>query len=77
MGIFIFIFISINFFLVGNAGMKQTDGAPPELAEIIHPHWAQFPPQHPMISHFFGVMFFVLWVMSVVGNGLVIFIFLK
>ncbi len=29
------------------------------------------------LQHFFGLVFFVLWVISTVGNGLVIYIFLK
>lgn len=44
---------------------------------LTHPHWHQFPPNHPFIQHLFGLLFFALWVMSVCGNALVIFIFLK
>jgi hypothetical protein len=44
---------------------------------IIHPHWSQFPPVNPLIGHFFGIMFFFLWIMSFIGNGCVIYIFLK
>ncbi len=29
------------------------------------------------LQHFAGLLFFVLWVISTVGNGLVIYIFLK
>ncbi|CAB4055675.1 OPN4 [Lepeophtheirus salmonis] len=58
-------------------GMKMTDGIPEELREVIHSHWDQFSPANPLIAHFFGVMFFFLWVMNFVGNGLVIFIFSK
>jgi len=44
---------------------------------IIHPHWSQFPPVNPLIGHFFGIIFFFLWIMSFIGNGCVIYIFLK
>lgn len=58
-------------------GMKMTDGIPEDVMAIIHPHWTQFPPVNPLIPHFFGIIFFFLWIMSFVGNGCVIFIFLK
>jgi r-opsin len=44
---------------------------------IIHPHWSQYPPVNPLVGHFFGLIFFFLWIMSFVGNGCVIYIFLK
>eukprot|EP00095_Tigriopus_kingsejongensis_P000350 maker-scaffold1125_size61249-snap-gene-0.12 protein:Tk00350 transcript:maker-scaffold1125_size61249-snap-gene-0.12-mRNA-1 annotation:"opsin" len=58
-------------------GAKQTDLAPDEVLAITHPHWTQYPPVHPFIQHIFGILFFVLWIISVSGNGLVCFIFLK
>jgi r-opsin len=44
---------------------------------IIHPHWSQYPPVNPLVGHFFGLIFFFLWIMSFLGNGCVIYIFLK
>ncbi len=38
---------------------------------------SQFPPANPLIPHFFGIMFFFLWIVSFLGNGCVIYIFLK
>ncbi|CAB4056322.1 OPN4 [Lepeophtheirus salmonis] len=58
-------------------GMKMTDGIPEELREVIHAHWDQYSPANPLIAHFFGIMFFFLWLMNFFGNGLVIFIFSK
>jgi len=58
-------------------GMRMTDGVPEELRPIVNVHWDQFPPINPLVPFFFAVMFFFLWVMSFVGNGCVIFIFLK
>lgn len=58
-------------------GMKLTDGIPEELSPIIDEHWSQFPPINPLIPHFFGVLFFFLWIVSFVGNGMVIYIFTK
>eukprot|EP00096_Caligus_rogercresseyi_P013379 TRINITY_DN6038_c0_g1_i1.p1 TRINITY_DN6038_c0_g1~~TRINITY_DN6038_c0_g1_i1.p1 ORF type:complete len:378 (+),score=135.11 TRINITY_DN6038_c0_g1_i1:116-1249(+) len=58
-------------------GMKMTDGVPDELREVIHTHWDNFSPPNPLIAHFFGVMFFFLWIINFFGNGLVIFIFSK
>lgn len=58
-------------------GMKMTDGIPQDVMAVIDPHWSQFPPANPLIPHFFGVLFFFLWMISFLGNGCVIYIFLK
>ena len=58
-------------------GAKHTDYAPEEVLAMVHPHWTQFEPQHPFIQHFCGIIFFLLWFFSSIGNGLVIYIFLK
>jgi len=58
-------------------GMKMTDGIPADVMAVIDPHWSQFPPANPLIPHFFGVLFFFLWIISFLGNGCVIYIFLK
>lgn len=58
-------------------GMKMTDGIPADVMEVVDPHWSQFPPANPLIPHFFGILFFFLWMISFVGNGCVIYIFLK
>jgi len=58
-------------------GMKMTDGIPDDVMEVVSHHWSSFPPVNPLIPHFFGILFFFLWVMSFIGNGCVIYIFLK
>ena len=53
------------------------DNFPEELNEVVFAeHWKQFPPQHPLIADFLGLMFFFLWCISFFGNGIVIIIFL-
>ena len=59
------------------AGFNQLYDLPDDLKEVVSDHWAKFPPQHPLITHIFGILFFVLWVVNFFGNGLVIYIFLK
>eukprot|EP00096_Caligus_rogercresseyi_P000708 TRINITY_DN11208_c0_g1_i1.p1 TRINITY_DN11208_c0_g1~~TRINITY_DN11208_c0_g1_i1.p1 ORF type:complete len:375 (+),score=75.85 TRINITY_DN11208_c0_g1_i1:1313-2437(+) len=56
---------------------KITDGIPEELRVIIHEHWDQFAPVNPLLVHFFGIFYFVLCSISITGNLLVIYIFLK
>ena len=53
------------------------DNFPEDLLEVVNmDHWVKFPPQHPLIVDLFGVIFFLLWVMNVLGNGCVVWIFL-
>jgi len=63
--------------LVYPKGASHLDGIPKETLEIIHEHWGNFPPQHPLILHVVGICFFFLWVVNFFGNGCVIYIFLK
>ena len=59
------------------AGASHLDNFPEDLKSVVHPHWGTFPPQHPLIIDLFGVIFFVLWTISFLGNGCVIYIFLS
>ena len=52
------------------------DGFPEELRSVVHDHWGNFPPQHPLIPDLFGVIFFFLFIVSFLGNGCVIYVFL-
>ena len=52
------------------------DGFPEELKSVVHSHWGTFPPQHPLIPDLFGILFFFLWMLSFLGNGCVVYIFL-
>ena len=71
------LYLDNEYYLHYPAGMKMTDGIPDDVMEVVDEHWSSFPPANPLIPHFFGIMFFFLWMMSFVGNGLVIYIFLK
>ena len=55
---------------------KMTDGIPEELKPVLHSHWESFPPQHPLVPYFFGVFLFILSFISLVGNTLILYIFL-
>ena len=58
-------------------GASMMDNFPEELNEVVYTdHWKLFPPQHPLIVDFFGLLFFFLWCISFFGNGIVIIIFL-
>nr|BAG80986.1 opsin [Branchinella kugenumaensis] len=59
------------------AGTKQIDGAPADVIAMTHAHWKQFPPSNPAWNYLFGVIYFFLWIVNHIGNGLVIWIFLK
>ena len=58
------------------SGSSLMDGFPDELQEVVDKHWEQFPPQHPMIVNFFGIMFSFLLCVGFFGNILVIYVFL-
>jgi len=58
-------------------GASMLDGLPEELKEVVDPHWGQFPPQHPFVAHVGGICYLFLTALSIFGNGLVMYIFLK
>nr|QWV42715.1 long wavelength sensitive opsin [Biphyllus sp. CRS 2021] len=51
------------------------DKVPPDMLHMIDPHWYQFPPMNPLWHGILGFMIGVLGFVSVVGNGMVIYIF--
>lgn len=53
------------------------DGAPADMREIIHPHWATFPPQNQMINGLLAFLYFVFWIVNGFGNTAVISVFFK
>jgi len=71
------IYMDASYNLFFPEGSNQLFSVPKELDPIVSQHWASFPPQHPLISHIFGILFFFLWIVNFFGNGLVIYIFLK
>ena len=70
------VYIDENYRLHYPDGASLMDGFPDELREVVDNHWEQFPPQHPMVIDFFGVLFFFLWCICFFGNALVIYVFL-
>ena len=71
------IYMDSNYQLVYPEGATHLDGIPKEVLDFIHPHWGNFPPQHPLIVNVVGIAFFFLWFLSFFGNGSVIYVFLK
>ena len=63
--------------LVYPKGSTLLDGVDNDILDVTDEHWRQFPPQHPLINHFVGISYFFLWALNVLGNGSVIYIFLK
>ncbi|CAH1403579.1 unnamed protein product [Nezara viridula] len=51
------------------------DSVPPEMLHLVDPHWYQFPPMNPLWHGILGFVIGVLGVISIVGNGMVIYIF--
>ena len=58
-------------------GASHMDGFPEELRVVVNEHWAQYPPQHPMIVQFFAIFYIFVTFICVFGNLLVIFVFLS
>lgn len=71
------IFMDASYNLFYPKGANQLFDVPDEVMPILNEHWRQFPPQHPLIPHVFGILFFFLWMVNFIGNGLVIYVFLK
>lgn len=71
------VYLDQNYGLHYPPDAKHIDGASEDVLLSVHEHWHQFPPIHPMYQHFISFIFFFLWFFSVIGNGLVIYIFLK
>ena len=63
------------FFLLSISGAKHLDILPEELNEVIDVHWKQYPPQHPMVVHMFGILFFCLWSVTFIANLGVLYVF--
>nr|QWV42698.1 long wavelength sensitive opsin 1 [Lycostomus kraatzi] len=51
------------------------DKVPPEMLHMIDAYWYQFPPLNPLWHGILGLMIGILGVISVMGNGMVIYIF--
>nr|APY20511.1 long wavelength sensitive opsin [Macrosiagon limbatum] len=55
--------------------MTVVDKVPPDMLHLIDSYWYQFPPLNPLWHGILGFVFGVLGFISVVGNGMVIYIF--
>merc|ERR1711872_337648 len=54
------IYMDSSYNLFYPKGANQLFDIPEEVMPVINQHWAQFPPQHPLIPHIFGILFFSL-----------------
>lgn len=60
----------------GHGGnMTVVDKVPPEMLYLVDAHWYQFPPMNPLWHSILGFAIFVLGAISIIGNGVVIYIF--
>jgi len=53
------------------------DTAPKEILHMVDPHWYQFPPLNPMWYGLLGFTIFCLGLLSVIGNAIVIWVFMN
>lgn len=59
----------------GGGNITVVDKVPPEMLHLVDPIWYQFPPLNPLWHGILGFMIGVLGFVSVIGNGMVIYIF--
>lgn len=51
------------------------DKVPPEMLHLVDVHWYQFPPMNPLWHVILGFVIGTLGTISVIGNGMVVYIF--
>ncbi|KAJ8670620.1 hypothetical protein QAD02_001879 [Eretmocerus hayati] len=59
----------------GFSNQTVVDKAPPEIHHMIDPYWYQFPPMNELWYGILGFVIFCLGCISIIGNGMVIYIF--
>nr|APY20616.1 long wavelength sensitive opsin [Lepicerus sp. CRS-2017] len=59
----------------GMSNMTVVDKVPPEMLFMVDAHWYQFPPMNPLWHSILGFVIAMLGIVSVCGNGMVIYIF--
>ncbi|KAL0281679.1 UNVERIFIED_CONTAM: hypothetical protein PYX00_002592 [Menopon gallinae] len=59
----------------GFGNQTVVDKVPVEMLHMVDPHWYQFPPMNPLWHGILGFVIGVLGVISLIGNGMVIYIF--
>jgi r-opsin len=57
------------------ANMTVVDKVLPDMLSMIDPHWNQFAPMNPLWHGLLGFVIGVLGVVSIIGNGMVCYIF--
>lgn len=55
--------------------LTVVDKVLPEMLHMIDSHWYQFPPLNPLWHSILGFVIGVLGVISIIGNGMVVYIF--
>lgn len=58
-------------------GMTVVDFVPAEVKHMVLQHWYSFPPVNPMWHYLLGVIYIFLGFFSIVGNGMVIYLYLN
>lgn len=53
------------------------DTATKEILHLIDPHWYQYPPMNPMWYGLLGFVMFFIGILSVIGNAIVIWVFMN
>ncbi|KAJ8871341.1 hypothetical protein PR048_027658 [Dryococelus australis] len=59
----------------GFGNQTVVDKVPPEMLYLVDAHWYQFPPLNPLWHGLLGFVIGILGVISILGNGMVIYIF--
>ncbi|KAL4705040.1 hypothetical protein ACJJTC_009828 [Scirpophaga incertulas] len=59
----------------GTSNQTVVDKVPADIMHMIDPHWYQFPPMNPLWHGLLGFTIGVLGFISIIGNGMVIYIF--
>jgi len=59
------------------SGVTVADLASPQIKHLVHPHWNNYPPVNPMWHYLLGVIYCCLGVASFLGNGVVLYLYLK
>nr|ADQ01810.1 opsin protein [Leptuca pugilator] len=58
-------------------GVSIVDFVRPEIKPYVHQHWYNYPPVNPMWHYLLGVIYLFLGTVSIIGNGMVIYLFNK
>jgi len=59
----------------GFGNQTVVDKVPPEMLFMVDAHWYQFPPMNPLWHSMLGFAMVILGFISIVGNGMVVYIF--